>query len=177
MKAIYFITGNKGKFSELQEKAKTLDVKIIQKDLGYPEIQTDSLEEVARYGVEYIQGSFPHSFVIEDAGIFIDALDGFPGVYSKYVFYSIGLKGILKLLKDKKNRKAVFRSIYAYVEPGKEPSFFNGECIGTITLEERGNGGFGYDPVFIPEGEAKTFAEMTIEEKNSFFSMCLLLFG
>ena len=168
MKTMYFITGNKGKFLELQEKVKTLDIKIIQKDLGYPEIQADSLEEVAGYGVEYIQRSFSHPFVIEDAGIFIDALDGFPGVYSKYVFYSIGLKEILKLMNNKRNRKAVFQSIYAYAEQNKKPLFFKGECIGSITTEERGTGGFGYDPIFIPKGETKTFAEMTIEEKNSY---------
>ena len=168
MKTIYFITGNKGKFSEVKEKLKRLDVAVIQENLGYPEVQGDSLEEVAGCGVEHIKKRFLPPFIIEDAGLFVDALDGFPGVYSKYVFFTIGCKGILKLLEDKKRRTAVFRSVYAYSEPNNKPLFFIGECQGIITTKERGEGGFGYDPIFIPDGETKTFAEMGTEEKNTF---------
>lgn len=168
MKTIYFITGNKGKLYEVKEKLKNLDVTVIQEDLGYPEVQGDSLKEVARYGVEHIKKRFLHPFIIEDAGLFVDALDGFPGVYSKYVFFTIGCKGILKLLEDKKRRTAVFRSVYAYSEPNKKPLFFIGECQGIIATKERGERGFGYDPIFIPDSETKTFAEMSTEEKNTF---------
>ncbi len=168
MKTIYFITGNKGKLSEVKEKLRSLDVTVIQEDLGYPEVQGDSPEEVAEYGVECIKKRFSHPFIIEDAGLFIDALEGFPGVYSKYVFFTIGCKGILKLLEEKKRRTAVFRSVYAYSEPDKKPLFFIGECQGIIANKERGEGGFGYDPIFIPDGETKTFAEMSIEKKNTF---------
>jgi len=168
MKTICFITGNKGKFAEVKEKLKPLDVEVIQENLGYPEIQADSLKEVARYGVEHIKKRFSHPFIIEDAGLFIDALEGFPGVYSKYVFFTIGCKGIIKLLENIDERSAVFRSVYAYSEPDKEPIFFIGESFGKITTKERGEGGFGYDPIFIPAGETKTFAEMSIEGKNMF---------
>ena len=68
MKTMYFITGNKGKLSEVKEKLKSFDVEIIQKDLGYPEIQDDSLENVVRYGIEHLKKSFSHPFIIEDAG-------------------------------------------------------------------------------------------------------------
>ncbi len=102
MKKLYFITGNKGKLAEIQNKVKELDFKVIQKDLGYPEIQAGTLEEVAEYGANHIQKQFNESFILEDAGLFIDDLDGFPGVYSKYVFYTIGLAGILKLMENKK---------------------------------------------------------------------------
>jgi XTP/dITP diphosphohydrolase len=71
-------------------------------------------------------------------------------------------------LDEKKRRTAVFRSVYAYSEPDKKPLFFIGECQGKIANKERGEGGFGYDPIFIPDGETKTFAEMSIEEKNTF---------
>ena len=166
MNALYFITGNKGKFSEVKEKLQSIDIKIIQKDLGYPEIQADSLEEVAKYGVDHIKKGFNEPFILEDAGIFIDVFDGFPGVFSKYVYYTIGLKGILKLLDGVDNRGAVFRSVYAYSEPDKIPLFFIGECKGSITRKEKGTGGFGYDPIFIPEGKSITFAEMKRKEKN-----------
>ena len=168
MKTIYFITGNKGKYNEVKEKMKSLNVNIIQKNLGYPEIQANTLEEVVKYGVEHLQNKLNQPFIIEDAGLFIDELEGFPGVYSKHVFYTIGCTGILKLMEDKNKKSAVFRSVYAYSESDGTPEFFIGDCIGTIANKEKGTGGFGYDPIFIPDGETRTFAEMKVKEKNMF---------
>jgi len=168
MKELYFITSNKGKVKEAIEKLRPLGFSVVQKDLGYPEVQADSLEEVAQQGVEHVRAKFHQAFMLEDAGLFIEVLQGFPGVYSKYVFFTIGLPGILRLLDKVKNRKAVFRSMYAYSEPGKKPVIVTGECKGMISTEQRGEHGFGYDPIFIPNDEEKTFGEMTIEEKNQY---------
>ena len=168
MKTMYFVTSNKGKVVEAAGKLAPLGFRVVQKDLGYPEVQADSLEEVAQYGVEQVCERFEKPFMLEDAGVFIQALEGFPGVYSKYVFFTIGLPGILRLLQDVQNRSAVFRSVYAFHEPGKKPLLCTGECEGTIIQECRGMNGFGYDPLFVPKGATKTFAEMTIEEKNRF---------
>jgi XTP/dITP diphosphohydrolase len=168
MKTLYFITSNKGKVAEAAEKLIPLGYRIVQKDLGYPEVQADSLKEVAFHGVEHVQSRFTKPFILEDAGLFIDALQGFPGVYSKYVFFTVGLPGILRLLDGVKKRDAVFRSVYAYAEPGKKPVIVIGECNGTITTERRGKQGFGYDPIFLPQGASKTFGEMTINEKNRY---------
>jgi XTP/dITP diphosphohydrolase len=166
MKTLYFITGNTGKVTEATEKLKPFQIQIVQKDLGYPEIQADSLLEVAQFGVNHVKPRFKKPFILEDAGLFIDAFHGFPGVYSKYVFYTIGLPGILRLLDEQKNRSALFRSVFALFIPTKDPLFFTGETKGNITLLQKGSGGFGYDPLFIPEGSTKTFAEMDIVEKN-----------
>jgi len=168
MMKLYFITGNKGKFSEVKEKLKNIHIKVTQKNLGYPEIQGNSLEEVVKYGVEFLAKKVNHPFIIEDAGLFIDELGGFPGVYSKYVFFTIGCKGILKLLEGKTKRSSIFRSVYGFFELHTKPQFFIGECHGTISNTERGKGGFGYDPIFIPNGEIRTYAEMSMFEKNSF---------
>jgi XTP/dITP diphosphohydrolase len=168
MKTLYFITGNKGKVREATEKLRPLGFSVVQKDLGYPEVQADSLQEVAQQGIEHVRAKLHQAFMLEDAGLFIDTLQGFPGVYSKYVFFTIGLPGILRLLQGVENRKAVFRSVYAYSEPGKKPVIVTGECKGMISNEQRGKHGFGYDPIFIPNDEKKTFGEMTIEEKNQF---------
>jgi XTP/dITP diphosphohydrolase len=166
---IYFITGNRGKFLEVQEKLKNINIEIIQKSIKYPEVQTDTLEDVARFGAKFIRERFPYPFIIEDAGLFIDALKGFPGVYSKYVFFTIGCEGILKLMEDKTNRRAVFKSIYAFSIPQEEETrLFSGESVGVIAREERGEGGFGYDPIFIPNGTKETFAEMGVEKKNRY---------
>lgn len=170
MMTLFFITGNKGKLIEAKTKFSDLNIDIIQKDLGYPEIQTDSLENVALFGAEYVQKKLDQPFILEDAGLFIDALDGFPGVYSAYVFYKIGCSGILTLLDglNDNKRKATFKSVYAYGESGKNPMFFIGECSGIISKKTLGEHGFGYDPIFIPDGEIRTFAQMETEEKNLF---------
>ena len=170
MKTIYFITSNKGKLQEAKEKLSTVDVEVIQKNLVYPEIQADTLEDVARFGVEYLQKKIRGSFILEDAGLFVDSLSGFPGVYSSYVFHTIGCKGILKLLKDidAGRRKACFRSVFAYKESDEKPVFFLGECHGRISTKMLGEHGFGFDSIFIPTGEMRTFAQMNVEEKNCF---------
>ena len=107
---------------------------------------------------------------MEDAGLFIKSLEGFPGVYSSYVFFTVGLNGILKLMAglEAEKRKASFKSVFAFSEPNQEPILFIGECNGLISNEEKGTRGFGYDPIFIAEGETKTFAEMETKEKNRF---------
>jgi len=168
MKTLYFITSNKGKFLETKEKLQPLGFSVIQKDLGYPEIQAESLEDVALQGIRHVQMNFTEPFMLEDAGLFIEALHGFPGVYSKYVFFTIGLPGILRLLSGVKERKAVFRSVYAYSNLEHKSIIAVGECIGTIAPEQRGKNGFGYDPIFIPKGLRKTFGEMTTDEKNRY---------
>ncbi|MCX6661109.1 MAG: XTP/dITP diphosphatase [Euryarchaeota archaeon] len=168
MKELFFITSNKGKVHEATEKLRPLGFSVVQKDLGYPEVQADSLEEVAAWGATYVRDKFDHPFILEDAGLFIDVLQGFPGVYSKYVFFTIGLEGILQLLQDIENRKAVFRSVYAYYKPGEKLIIVIGESTGIISTEKQGNHGFGYDPIFIPDGSEKTFGEMTMGEKNQY---------
>ena len=168
MKKIYFITGNKGKVLEAEKKFSTVDIEIVQKNICYPELQADKLEDVVGFGVKYIQKRFKELFILEDAGLFINALNGFPGVYSSYVFHTVGCNGVLKLLEGFNNdkRNACFRSVFAYMEPGKKPLFFTGKCYGIISNKILGDHGFGYDPIFIPDGSRKTFAQMETEEKN-----------
>lgn len=168
MKILYFITGNKGKFLEAKQKLQPLGFSVIQKDLGYPEIQAESLKDVALQGVLHIQKKFKKPFILEDAGLFIETLHGFPGVYSKYVFFTIGLSGVLRLLDGVNDRRAVFRSVYAYSKYGYKPIIVVGECTGTISREQRGKNGFGYDPIFIPKDLQMTFGEMTLDEKNKY---------
>jgi XTP/dITP diphosphohydrolase len=169
MKNLYFITSNNGKVHEATEKLKPFNYKIIQKDYGYPEIQTETLEEVARFGVKHFhQKKIDHPFILEDAGIFIDALKGFPGVYSSYVYFTLGLDGILRLMKDVTNEKrtAQFKSVFAYGTTQGDIQLFVGTCEGNITKKKQGSKGFGYDPIFKPTGFDKTFAELETNEKN-----------
>ncbi|MFP3871413.1 MAG: XTP/dITP diphosphatase [Candidatus Natronoplasma sp.] len=156
------ITSNRGKYVEYQEKLKDRYQKIEMKNISYPEIQADSLEEVVEFALDKLEKHSP--LIIDDSGLFIDALNGFPGVYSAYVMNTLGCDGILSLLKDKKERNARFECVIGYIHEEKE--MFKGVSEGTITREKRGTGGFGYDPIFEPEGFDRTYAEMNSEEKN-----------
>jgi len=117
-------------------------------------VQAESLKEVV---VEALEGMEDNVF-IEDSGLFVEDLNGFPGVYSSYVFKTIGWGGILKLLEGSENRKAYFESVVG-LKMGGEIKVFEGRVEGSIAMEARGDGGFGYDPVFIPRGSEETFAE------------------
>ena len=98
--------------------------------------------------------------------MYVEALSGFPGAFSSFVFKSIGIPGLLKLLRDESQRDATFRSAVAFSEPGgARPRIFEGSVSGKISRMAKGSNGFGFDPVFVPEGSRKSIGEMTIEEK------------
>ncbi len=151
---ICFTTSNRHKYLEAKEIFRKNGLKLGRISRDYTEIQADTLEEVVKEALEHINRK---KVFIEDSGIFIKALNGFPGVYSRYVEDTIGNRGILRLMWDVKNRGAVFRSVVGYKDSGIK--LFKGEVYGSIALEERGTKGFGYDPIFVPKDYNKTFAE------------------
>ncbi|MEM2849765.1 MAG: XTP/dITP diphosphatase [Candidatus Bathyarchaeia archaeon] len=166
---IYFATKNEGKFREAKPIFESLDLNLTMLDVDKIEIQSDSLEDIASYAAKELTERLNLKVVVEDAGLFIKSLNGFPGPYSAYTFKTIGLNGILKLMGGVSDRYAYFLSIVAYAEPEKPVKIFQGKVEGLITYEPRGFEGFGFDPIFQPlNGNGKTFAEMTSEEKNRF---------
>jgi XTP/dITP diphosphohydrolase len=157
---IYFVTSNKGKFVEAQEILGDL----VRKNIGYNELQVDTLEEVVDFGMKEVMARLKGPVIIEDAGLFIDGMKGFPGVYSAYVQKTIGNNGILRLMEGMENRQAAFKSVVGYAEPGMETQIFKGDVKGNIGFEPRGTKGFGYDPIFYI-GEI-SLSEMNLEDKN-----------
>jgi XTP/dITP diphosphohydrolase len=131
------------------------------------EIQSDSLRTIASYAAQEAANRLGVTVVAEDAGLFIDELRGFPGPYSSDVFKRLGTKGILTLMQKASRRDAEFHSAVAFCAPGQKPRCFTGTITGTISRRPRGTGGFGFDPIFIPtQGDGRTFAQMTVKEKN-----------
>jgi XTP/dITP diphosphohydrolase len=172
-KAVFFATGNIHKFMEARSILSQYGLAVGMLRLKGDEIQSESLQEIATKSVQNASKRSRLPIFVEDAGLFIDSLGGFPGPYAAYVFKTIHNSGILRLLENQKNRKATFQSLIAYCDPQApcDPKCFYGESIGAITTAERteqGKSGFGFDPIFQPCGAAKTFAEMTIEEKNGY---------
>jgi len=132
----------------------------------YPEIQADTLDETIVPGLTWLMERYQRPIMIDDSGLFIDALKGFPGVFSSYVFRTVGCDGILRLMEGMKNRSARFECCIGFLVPGKEPHISKGVAKGSISEKKAGTGGFGYDPVFVPDGHVKTYAQIEIAEKN-----------
>lgn len=171
-KVVFFATGNINKFNEAKSILSSYGIAVGMLRLKGDEIQSDSLCDIAKASV---QNAFKLSglpIFVEDAGLFIEALNGFPGPYAAYVYKTIRNSGILRLMQDTANRQARFESVIAYCNKNlTDPQCFMGESQGEITREERieqGKSGFGFDPIFQPVGSSKTFAEMTIQEKNGY---------
>ncbi len=159
------VTSNRGKYEEYRMMFEAEGIGLELNMMSYPEEQLDSIEKVAERSAYYLTGIVGPDFFIDDSGLFIESLGGFPGVYSSYVKRTIGNEGILKLMKGVENRKAEFRTCIAFYN-GKL-NLFTGRVSGSISEEQRGKGGFGFDPIFIPDGLDRTYAEMTTAEKNS----------
>ena len=168
---IFFCTGNKNKYKEVLNnfQLENLPYKLEQLDLEPIEIQAETIKDVAMYKLESIKEEVNHSFFIEDAGFFVDKpLNGFPGVYSSYVFKTIGNDGIIKLINDFGHTVAHFEAVIAlYFKPQDKIITFEGIIKGKVSKQIRGEEGFGFDPIFIPDNiPNKTFAELSMEEKN-----------
>jgi XTP/dITP diphosphohydrolase len=171
-RVVFFATGNIHKFNEARSILTALDIAVGMLKVKDTEIQSDSLKEIAQASARDAFKRCHLPVIVEDAGLFIKMLNGFPGPYAAYAYKTIGNKGLLKLMKQVEDRKAVFRSAIVYCDNETEkPVVFEGEAQGEITIKERsgdGRSGFGFDPIFHPLGSAKTFAEMPLEEKNCF---------
>ena len=159
------MTTNDGKFKEVSEMFAAKGVELERLNRSYPEIQADTIGEVVEYGLNTIPPD-EGDVLIDDSGLFIEKLGGFPGVYSSFVYRTLGCQGILKIMLGWKLRDARFETCFG-LRLGEEVKIFHGKVDGAITTEMRGKGGFGYDPIFVPKGQRKTFAQMTVEEKNS----------
>ena len=158
--ALYFITGNENKLLEARQILGDVEGLVI--DL--PEIQSldprEVIEAKLREAKKYHQGPM----FCEDVSLSLDCLNGLPGTFIKWFLKSLGQEGIVKITYQYHNPKATVKAFIGY-HHDNNLSFFEGEVKGKI-VAPRGDSNFGFDPIFQPEGHAKTFAEMTLEEKN-----------
>ena len=152
------ITGNKEKIREFEIILKG-KVKFEVLKVEKPEIQSDDTGEIARTAAKFCADKMGKPVVVEDSALVIEALSGFPGPYTKYVYERIGNSGLVKLMEGKKNRRCWYKSAIGYCEPGKAAMCFLGEEEGMVATKERGREGWGQDRIFIPKGSRKTYAE------------------
>lgn len=163
---LLFATSNRNKFDEAKAILNRAGINVEQYTARPPELQSDSLEEIARDNLLHVLKATRRPIFVEDAGLFINQLNGFPGPYSSYVLRTIGNPGVLRLMEGVKERAAVFRSVIAYGSPTQPCVVFIGETQGEITHQIRGTH-WGFDPIFNPrEGAGQTYAELSTDTKN-----------
>lgn len=157
------VTGNKNKIKEFEY---ILGFKIENIDLELEEIQSIDVEEVARHKARTAYNILQKPVIVEDTGVYFEELNGLPGALIKFFVKNLSLEKICSLIGE--NRKAKTIACIVFFD-GEKEIIVKGETKGVIAKQPRGNNGFGWDPIFIPEGYSKTFAELTSEEKQSKF--------
>lgn len=170
---IVFATGNLNKLKEIQAILTQYEI-LSLKDIGCTEEipeTADTIKGNAILKAKYVKEHYGYDCFADDTGLEVDALNGAPGVYSaRYAGEAKNadnnMNKLLQELANKDNRKAHFTTVIAFIQ-GEEVFTFEGIVKGSITTEKIGDGGFGYDPIFQPEGYQKTFAQLTGSEKNA----------
>ena len=174
MKQIVFATNNKNKLREIREIMSDLYEVLSLDDIGcHEEIVEDAetIEGNVKIKADFVTNKYHVDCFADDTGLEVEALNGAPGVYSaryagEHCSYQDNVNKMLNAMRGKTNRKAAFRTVIALNLDGKSYTF-EGRCDGQIIESQRGTDGFGYDPIFMPDGFNQTFAEMSHEEKNA----------
>lgn len=158
---IYFITGSANKLAEVQ--AILPDVQQLEIDL--PEIQELDAHAIIRAKLQEAFGHHQGEFMVEDTSLALAGLNGLPGPLIKWFMKTVGNDGLAKLAADSGNPHATATTLIGYARTADDIHFFEGTIEGEI-VTPRGDTNFGWDPIFLPAGHTKTFAEMTADEKN-----------
>ncbi len=162
---LYFVTGNENKLNEVKS---ILGADVQGHNLDLREIQSVNLEPIAQYKARQAYDVLKKPVVVEDTGLFINSLNGFPGALIKWMLKSLSLEDICRMMRYfGYDHTAVAKTVVCYYD-GTNLETFAGEVQGIIVFEPRGDKNFGWDPIFSPLDTGKTFAEMSLEEKNKY---------
>lgn len=173
MEELVIATHNKHKLDEIQKLLGDRIKLISLRDLGcnedIPETGT-TLKENAYQKAKYVWEKYKKNCFADDTGLIVEALNGAPGIYSaryagEHCSFDDNIDLLLENMEGKTNRNARFETVICLIQDGKE-QYFEGRCDGCILTERYGRGGFGYDPIFMPNGYGESFAELSMEEKN-----------
>jgi non-canonical purine NTP pyrophosphatase (RdgB/HAM1 family) len=169
METIIFITGNKYKFKIAQKALNSLNVKLVQRKLEIPEIQSVNVEEIASFSAGWASKLLKKPVLLSDVGFYIESLKGFPGPFVKYINRWLFAEDYLKLMRGKKNRRVTVKDCLAYCEYNKKPITFCALTKGKIARRAGNKGISSMDKIFIPEGEKITTSEMKLDEMLNFW--------
>jgi XTP/dITP diphosphohydrolase len=174
---VWFATSNKHKFEEARYALRQFGIIPRQLPTKGVEIQSDDVKEIARRAALGAFMSARRPLFVEDTGLFVTSLNGFPGPYAAFVNRTIGPASILNLMKGVGRRDAEFVSAIAFCRGSSRVRVFTGRLKGEITRTMRGSNGFGFDPIFMPTGSDRTLAEMSLEEKAAISHRSLALWA
>jgi len=158
---LYFITGNKNKFAEVS----AILPGVKQLDIDLPEIQDIDAKEIIKAKLLEALNYKQAAFIVEDTSLYFDCLNGLPGPLIKWFMNTLGNKGLFNIVEKLGNNKAEAKTIIGYAKSPDEIYYFEGSIKGRI-VSPKGKSGFGWDPIFQPEGNSKSFAEFSQKEKN-----------
>lgn len=170
MKQITFITGNQMKFDAAERALNGTSITLERLELDTPEIQSTSVEEIASFSARWVSDKLNKPVVVTDAGYYINALNGFPGPFIKYINKWLTADDLLKLMEGKSDRSVVVKDCLAYAMPGEEPITILGTAQGTISEKVVMPGVTPISTIFIPEGFDKTEPELGEEIMKQFWS-------
>jgi len=171
MKTIYFVTGNSGKVASLQHILEQYGIKVKQEKIELSEIQADDLESVSVYKAKQAFDILKKPVIVDDSGFFIECLNGFPGVYTKYILDTIGINGLMAIMKNKENRNCGFKSVATFINSQGDIRVFNGPYEeGTLAKdidnEEREEAWSELWKIWIPQGYNQTLSQMLPQVKK-----------
>ncbi len=161
---VLFGSSNRNKFNEAKYILSNFKINLGFFKSSLTEIQAKSIKQIAALKVDDAYRRCNKSVIVEDSGLFIESLNGFPGPFSSYVFKTLGNSGILRLVGS--NRKAYFQSVVAFCDNKYGVMLFDAKIEGKISKISTGKG-WGYDPIFIPKGESKSYAIITNKNEIS----------
>lgn len=162
---LIFATSNQNK---VQEVKRILNVDVEGTTIEIEEIQSLDPVKVAQEKAKAYYRELKMPLIVEDTSLAFNGLNGLPGPYINDFSKALGNKGLVELLNNIDNRRAIAQVTFCLIKNENEIYTFEGKVEGTISTQEKGNNGFGWDPIFIPLGTEKTFAEMTDLEKDSY---------
>lgn len=165
MKKITYVTQNWAKIYSAKQILEPLGFEIDNIKIETIEIQADDVCDIAKFSSKEASEKLKCSVLKNDTGLYVEALNGFPGPYTHYVDDTLGEDGLLKLLDGVENRNAYFMEALAYCEYGKDPIIFKSITKGKIAKEKSGEYGWSWDFVFIPDGLDKTMANYPDDER------------
>ena len=167
-RTLWFVTQNRHKYEEARRTLDPFGIKIRMLASPKTEIQSTSLGEIAKFAAQEAAKKHKRTVLVEDSGLFVRILNGFPGPFSSYVHDTIGVGGFLRLMNRQTRREAYFQASLALASPRGSSQEFSGKVHGTISHKPSGTQGFGFDPIFIPKGARKTFAQGGTQFKDKY---------
>lgn len=167
---VFFVTGNQEKIAIAKAALVGSNIEIEGIKIDCPELQDDDSGIIAKYSAKFASELIKCSIIKVDSGLYIEALDGFPGPYSEYVERKLDAQDIINMMKGRKNRNAYYKEVLAYCEYGKDPITLTTFTYGKISENIDGDKGYNFDRIFICEGDKKTIANFEQEERVKRYS-------